>query len=203
MKIRQAVIVLLILFTTANLLAKEDGTKKWTNMFNGKDFDGWRAGELADGWTVIDGAIKTAPGVSHLFYEGDFDDFEFVAKVKTTPGSNAGIYFHTKYQESGWPAQGHESQVNQTHTDPVKSGSLYNVIKLYNSPVKDDEWYEHRIVVKGQNIRTYINDKLLFDYTEPNGVTDERRLSHGTIALQSHDPKSVVYFKDLKIRSLE
>ncbi len=36
---------------------------------------------------------------SHLFYEGDgkpFKNFEFECDVMTTPGSNAGIFFHTK-----------------------------------------------------------------------------------------------------------
>ncbi|QDT00601.1 3-keto-disaccharide hydrolase [Adhaeretor mobilis] len=195
-------------FVTLPLNAKEPAaedkaTQNWITMFDGKTFDGWKANEMADGWKIEDGTIRTAPGRSHLFYTAsDFTDFEFKAEVKTTPGSNSGIYFHTKWQDKGWPKHGHESQVNQTHTDPVKSGSLYNVVKLYESPAKDGQWYEHRIVVKGNNIRVHINGKLAHDYTEPNGVTDERRLSKGTIALQSHDPKSVVYYRNLRIRPL-
>lgn len=176
----------------------------WTEMFDGESFEGWKANEIADKWEIVDGTIKTAPGRSHLFYVvEDFTDFEFVAEVKTTPGSNSGVFFHTKWQDDGWPAQGYESQVNQTQTDPVKSGSLYNVIKLYDSPAEDDEWYEHRIRVQGKNIRIHINGELVIDYTEPQGVTESRKLSSGTIALQSHDPKSVVYFRNLRIRPLE
>lgn len=176
----------------------------WTEMFDGESFEGWKANEIADKWEIVDGTIKTAPGRSHLFYVAeDFTDFEFVAEVKTTPGSNSGVFFHTKWQDDGWPAQGYESQVNQTQTDPVKSGSLYNVIKLYDSPAEDDEWYEHRIRVQGKNIRIHINGELVIDYTEPQGVTESRKLSSGTIALQSHDPKSVVYFRNLRIRPLE
>lgn len=186
------------------LTAADHHLEGWTEMFNGKSLDGWKANEMPEKWSVVDGAIKTAPGRSHLYYTGpDYDDFEFVCEVKTTEGSNSGIYFHAKWQEEGWPEYGYESQVNQTHGDPVKSGSLYNVVKLYDTPAEDGQWYEHRIRVKGQNIRVHINGELVIDYTEPEGVNTTRRLSEGTIALQSHDPKSVVYFRNLRIRPLE
>jgi hypothetical protein len=47
-----------------------------------------------------------------------------------------------------------------------------------------------------------INDKLAVDYTEPETLPEDRkkRLSSGTIALQGHDPKSVAYFKDIRIK---
>lgn len=204
-----ACIILATVFSAVVILenpiaAKEEPQEKWTKMFDGKTFAGWKANEIPDQWKIVDGAIRTAPGRSHLYFvKESFDDFEFAAEVKTTPGSNSGIFFHTKWQEEGWPSHGYESQVNQTQSDPVKSGSLYNVIKLYESPAKDDHWYEHRIRVKGQNIRVHINGKLVIDYTEPKGVTETRRLSKGMIALQSHDPKSVVFYRNLRIRSLK
>jgi len=193
----------LLCLNAAPLSAKEKPAENWTTMFDGKHFGDWKANELQDGWKIEDGTIRTAPGRSHLFYtKRDFKDFEFKAEVKTTPGSNSGIYFHTKWQDDGWPAHGYETQVNQTQTDPVKSGSIYGVVKLYDTPAKDGQWYEHRIVVRGKNIRVHINGKLVVDYTEPQGVSELRRISSGTIALQSHDPKSVVYYRNLKIRPL-
>ena len=197
-------ITLVALWSNADLMAADKSETSWIKMFDGKTLTGWKANEMPDQWTVVDGSIKTPPGRSHLFYMGqDFKDFEFQAEIKTTPGSNSGLYFHTKWQDNSWPIHGYESQVNQTHADPVKSGSLYNVIKLYDSPAKDDSWYKHRITVQGKNIRIHINGQLVIDYTEPVGVTGTRRLSSGLIALQGHDPKSVVYYKNLKIRPLE
>ena len=36
------------------------------------------------------------------------------------------IFFHTRYQDEGWPKYGYEAQVNNTYApDPKKSGSLY------------------------------------------------------------------------------
>jgi hypothetical protein len=47
----------------------------------------------------------------------------------------------------------------------------------------------------------------MVDYTEPEGKEAfsndfERRLGEGTIALQAHDPESIVAFRNLKIRRL-
>lgn len=176
----------------------EDG---WVSLFNGKDFSGWKISD--DGkWRIEDGSIVANGPRSHLFTEQQFKDFEFKADVMTTPGSNAGIYFHTKYQETGWPDLGHEVQVNVSHRDPVKSGSLYNVVKLFDPPVKDNEWYETHIIVKGQNVTVKLNGEIMYTFVEPAGLEVGRKISHGSFALQAHDPKSVVYFKNLRVKSL-
>src|SRR5436305_15058922 len=103
------------------------------SLFNGKNLDGWKVGKNATSWKVQDGQIVVhGQGPSHLFYEGpvhhhDFKNFHLKAHVMTFPHANSGIYFHTKYQEEGWPDQGFEAQVNATHEDWKKTGSLYDV----------------------------------------------------------------------------
>ena len=105
----------------------------WTSMFNGKDLSGWKSNEEKPNvFTVSDGELKVSGGRAHLFYVGTdgkakFKNFEFKAKVKTTPGANSGIYFHTEFQEKGWPAKGFEAQVNTTSNDRKKTGGLYAV----------------------------------------------------------------------------
>ncbi|GAB5403434.1 MAG: DUF1080 domain-containing protein [Aureliella sp.] len=199
------VLGLLSTFATTSL-ANDDG---WTTMFNGKNFDGWEINENEDSWRVEDGMLVSNGPRSHAFYKTDkpFKNFHFKTQVKTTKGSNAGIYFHTRMQEQGWPKYGYECQVNVSHKDKKKSGGLYSVRDVAKPPVKDDEWYTQEIIVKGKNIKLIINGKTLVDYTEPNGKEAfskdfERRLGEGTIALQAHDPDSLVYFKDLKIKRL-
>lgn len=183
----------------------------WVALFNGT-MEGWKASENKESWTIEDGCFHCKGKKSHLFYIGDgapFRNFEFKCKVKTLKGSNAGIYFHTKYQETGWPKFGYECQVNQTHTDPKKSSSLYGVENVADSGVPDDEWYTQHIIVKDRRIILKINDKVMVDYTEPEAKEAfskdfERRLSKegGTIAFQAHDPKSKAWFKDIMIRKL-
>lgn len=155
-------------------------------------------------------------GRSHLFYVGPvsnavFRDFEFSAEVMTTPGSNSGIYFHTAYQETGWPVKGHECQVNVSQSDGRKGGSLYAVDDVYERHARDGEWYTQEIVVRGKRVITKINGTVLVDYVEPEeiGPNDETRMeypgrmiSHGTFAIQAHDPDSTVYYRNVRVRPL-
>lgn len=172
----------------------------WVSLFNGKDLTGWKASEGVE-WKVEDGLIVTPPKRSHLFTEKEFKNFEFKADVMTTPGSNSGIYIHTKYEDT-FPAAGYETQVNVTHKDPVKTGSIYNVVKLFETPAKDNEWWTQHIIVQGKKIIVKINDKEVINYTEPDDVTGLRRLSKGSFALQAHDPLSVVRYKNIMVKPL-
>lgn len=185
----------------------------WITMFDGKSLDGWKASDDKDAWSVKDGALVCHGNRSHLFYEGPgvpFKDFEFTAEVMTEPGSNAGIYFHTKWQETGWPKYGYEAQVNNSYTaDPKKTASLYGEVNISEAPAKDNEWFDYKITVKGNRIQIAIDGKTLVDYQEPAGKKPfsadfERRLSPegGTIALQAHDPKSIVHFRNLRVRPI-
>lgn len=188
---------------------KEPG---WQSLFDGKTLNKWKVGNNGGTFSIEDGAIAVNGPVAHLYYDGDISDhvfknFEFKADVMTTPGSNSGIYFHTTYQQGGWPKKGYEVQVNNSHTDWRRTGSLYNVQDVKETYVNDNEWYTEYIKVEGKRITIKINDKIVVDYTEPadlqrNGGDSLRRLSNGTFALQGHDPKSKVYYKNIMVKVL-
>jgi hypothetical protein len=174
---------------------------------------GWRVNENAKAWTIADGAFRAQGDRSHNFYYGPlapFKDFELKVDVMTEPGSNGGIYIHTKYQDTGWPWGGYETQVNQSQGDWRKSGSVYSVqdvkAEQLTGLVTDNAWYTHHVVVKGGNVKIYLNGKLVNDFTEEAGRQPgkdfERKLNAGTIALQAHDPKSVVYYKNIRVKKL-
>jgi len=184
----------------------------WVSLFNGTNLDGWKVGENASSFSIVDGAIQISGPRAHLFYEGPvknhmFKNFEFKATVMTKPGSNSGIFIHTAYQEGGWPSKGYEVQVNNSHTDWKRTGSLYNVMDVKETYVKDNEWYTEYIKVEGKHITIMINDKVVVDYEETDvnkreGDMKTKFLSSGTFALQAHDPKSVVLYKDIKVKPL-
>ena len=181
---------------------------EWITMFDGKTLDGWKAAENPAGFKVENGEIVVNGTRGHLFYLGadgkaSFKDFEFQAEVMTTPGSNSGIFIHTAWQDKGWPTHGYEMQVNCSHSDSIKTGSIYNVVKVNPAPHKDDEWFTYTITVKGGRVTAKINDKVVTDYEEKAAdIQGDRKLSSGTIALQAHDPKSLVRYRNLKIRPL-
>jgi len=198
-----------VCFALLGTTAWADESKEgWHSLFDGKTLDGWKVSENADSVYVKDGAIVVHGPRAHAFYAGDvadhdFKNFEFKAKVKTHEKSNSGIYFHTKYQEQGWPGTGYECQVNNTHRDPKKTGGLYAVEDVFEAPAEDGEWFDYYIKVDGKNIVIKINGETTVDYTEPDDLDrPERQLSSGTFALQAHDPVSKVEFKDIQVKPL-
>lgn len=182
------------------------------SMFNGKDLTDWKVnGENPKSVRAENGNLIIDGPRTHAFYAGanhDFKNFEFKAKVKTFKEANSGIYFHTKFQDKGWPEAGYECQVNNTHKDPRKTGSLYAIKDNGEEVAKDEEWFDYYIKVEGKKVVIKINGKVVTEYTEPENPQRPKKMkgrliSSGTIGLQAHDPKSVVHYKDLMLKILD
>ncbi|MDA7889921.1 DUF1080 domain-containing protein [Akkermansiaceae bacterium] len=195
----------IILIATASL----SFAGEWVNMFDGKTMKGWKVNpENPETFSVKNGAIKVQGKRGHLFYGEDgnakFKNFEFECEVKTAKKANAGIFIHTKYQDNGWPSHGYECQVNATHGDWRKTGSIYSFQDLKEPGHKDGEWFTYNIKVESKKVTVTINGKVTNEYTEADDHTDKtKRLSEGTIALQGHDPGSLIYFRKLRIKKLD
>ena len=216
---------------TAPAVATAKGEDGFIELFNGKDLKGWTpSNENPGSFSVANGILVVKGGKSHLFYSGTvngakFKDFELKARVKTTPGSNGGVYFHTAIQGEGWPSKGYECQVNSTHKDPKKTGSLYGVKNIVvlaegqeppkggesevreKAPSTDGEWFDYHITVKGKHIVIQVNGKTTVDYTEPEGGpaaegSPGRTLSEGTFAIQAHDPDSETQYERFAVKPL-
>lgn len=210
---KKTILIAVLAFFSVTAFAQnqpdEDG---WISLFDGETFEGWKANENAESFSIEDGIIKVDGPRSHLFYVGevmdhDFKNFEFKAQVKTEPGANSGIFFHTEFVEEGWPSKGYEVQVNQSHGDWRKTGSLYSFDDVKEVYVEDNEWYTEHIIVQGDKVTIKVNDKTVVEYVEsedknrPDNV-GEKKIDRGTFALQAHDPKSVIYFKDIMVKPL-
>jgi len=211
-------LIALLLAAPAAAYAFSDDSADWIPLFDGESLDGWKPNEHADTFKVVDGQIVVHGERTHLFYVGpvrnaDFKNFELSADVMTRPGANSGIYFHTAYQPSGWPAAGFEVQVANTHEgangykERKKTGSLYSVRNVYKQLVNDNEWFRMNILVRGEQVQIRLNDMLVVDYVEPDqpfraDPNFQRVINHGTFALQGHDPGSTTYFKNIRVRPL-
>jgi hypothetical protein len=182
-------------------------------LFDGKDLSDWKPSENPQTFRLEDGNLVVNGPRAHLYYLGpvnnhDFKDFHLKVELMTFPHANSGIYFHTAFQEGGWPNKGFECQVNQTQSDIKKTGGLYNVKDVLNvSPVKDNEWYTYDIIVKGKTVTLKINGKTTTEWTQPDDWKGPegmpgRVLDHGTIAIQGHDPGSKSLYRSIKIKPL-
>ncbi len=196
-------------FASSAFAADKDG---WFALFDGKSLDGWKSNDKPGTFAVKDGILIVHGERSHLFYDGpvqnhDFKNFELRAEILTKPGANSGVYFHTQFQDTGWPSKGYEIQVNNTHKDPKKTAGVYAVQDNFTAPAKDDEWFTMEIKVEGKHIVTKVNGKVVSDFTQPadwmppKGMPG-RMIDHGTIAIQGHDPGSEVHYRKIEIKPL-
>jgi hypothetical protein len=207
---KQYLALFALLFFSIPLSAQ---TGEWIELFNGKDLDGWKVSENSASFVVENGMIKVAGPRGHAFYVGevgnhDFKNFELIVELKTMPKANSGIFIHTQYQQNGWPSKGYEIQVNQSHGDWRKTGSVYSFQDVKEVYVQDGEWYTEHVIVNGSQITIKINGNTVNDYDESkdekrSGGLGDKSLSSGTIALQAHDPESVIYYRSVKIKLLD
>ncbi len=192
---------------------------EWIDLFDGHTMNGWRPSENKGSWRVADGSLTANGPRSHLFYTGpvrgaDFRNFELEVELTTQPECNSGVYFHTAYQESGFPEKGFEVQVNNTargdggYLERKKTGSLYGLRNMYKQLVPDEKPFRMNVAVRGKNVQIRLNSELLVDYLEPTppvipeGGERMRFLDHGTFALQCHNNGSRVSFRTVRVRPL-
>jgi len=209
---------LFVIFALLTLFSCSNKEPEWTELFNGKDLTGWTANESPGSFNVADGQIVVNGPVGHLFYTGNFHkgvfrNFELKAMVKTEPGSNSGIFFHTGEQSRGYLLRGYEVQINNSYERPgdfqelKKTGSLYGIRNVYYPTVKDGEWFELSFKVVENRCEIFVNGAKVVDYIQPDDPyrpkNDKLKVfAAGRIALQSHDEGSKVYFKSIQVKPL-
>jgi hypothetical protein len=178
------------------------GKDGWVAIFNGKDLNGWEAygrqgkTETSPSWVVKDGVIEGSGPVSHLFTpRGDYKNFVYRAEVKIADKANSGMYFRTK-KGPGFP-EGYEAQVNSSHGDPVRTGSLYNRVLIKKQLVPPDTWFTQEIEAVGNHITVRVNGDTLYEY-----VDKTNDFAEGYFAFQQHDPGSRVWIRKVEVKEL-
>jgi hypothetical protein len=212
----------------------------FVSLFDGKSLEGWKIGDNADVFQVHDGMIvmecpATNHSPAHLFYNGEvrshsFKNFDLRVDVMTYPGANSGIYFHTGFQQAGFPKLGLECQVDNSHSDWRRTGSLYGIKELTwgpetppaNSkegvtvfekpPVTDNVWYTQEIIYQNGSVTVKLNGQVVLEYKISDADTEHKLstgvtwLPEGTFALQGHPPMrnhiSKACFKNIRIKVL-
>ena len=139
-----------------------------------------KASENPASFRVVDGTIACDGPRAHLFYVGldgkaSFENFEAQVEVRARAGANSGFYFHTAYQEQGWPAQGFEVQVDYSqkehdgYRENKMTGRLYGIRNVYKAMAKDDEWFTLGVTVQKPRVEIRVNGTLVVSWIEPPG----------------------------------
>jgi hypothetical protein len=210
--------------------ADDKDDQGWVQLFNGKDLTGWKLhpkpggqivevvplekngklvayqGKLKKGdvvplWRVEEGILIGSGPASHLFSErDDYQNFRYRVEAMINDKGNSGQYFRTEFGP-GFP-KGYEAQINATHSDKIRTGSLYfpkirELLVLNDAPHKPDEWFTQEVIAEGDHITIKVNGKTTVDWHDP-----ENRYKKGHFALQGHDPGTVVKFRKIEVKEL-
>jgi hypothetical protein len=188
-----------------------DEKSEWVSLFDGKTLSGWTFlplpnQKIESKWEVVDGTLVGTGGQSMLFSpRADYKNFKFRAEVKINDKGNSGLYFRTP--KGNTFSNGYECQINATHGDPIKSGSLYTFVHLFASsnPPAPDTWFTEEVECVDVNfrgkpvtrIRVSIDGKLLYEFNDFN-----QSWKTGHFAFQQHDPGSKVAIRKIEVLEL-
>ena len=180
--------------------------EEWTPLFDGKTMDGWeKVGKPESVWEVRDGALcGSGPASMLVSTRGPYKDFRYRAEVKINDGGNSGLYFRTT-RRPGF-SDGYEAQIDSTHSDPIRTGSIYGMSHVYKRLVEPDTWFEYEIEVRDDvwrgrkvtRIKVTVDGDELYEYLDFALTFKE-----GHFAYQQHDPKSKVCIRRVEVMPLD
>lgn len=202
---RRRVIFFLIasmIMSTGFTAVEED---KWIALFDGKTLNGWeKVGSEESKWAVIDGAL-TGTGTPSMLVctKGPFKNFRYRAEVRINDGGNSGLYFRASRNPTF--KDGYEAQIDSTHKDPIRTGSLYGFLNIYKDLVQPNEWFTYELEVRDDQwrrrdltrIRVIVNGDELYEYLDFS-----KAFTEGHFAFQQHDPGSVVNIRKVEVMPL-
>jgi len=178
---------------------------KWISLFDGKSLAGWeKVGQEASVWEVKDGAIHgSGPASMLVCTKGPYKNFRYRAEIKINDGGNSGLYFRTT-RKPGF-SDGYEAQIDSTHKDPIRTGSLYGMCHVYRQLVKPDAWFAYELEVRDDvwrdrkmtRIKVTVDENELYEYLDFAMTFKE-----GHFAFQQHDPGSRVAIRKVEVLPL-
>ena len=196
--------------------AKSDSTG-FVQLFNGKDLKGWKSHpDDTTKWEVVEGAMTGSGPAGQIYSErGDYENFVFRMEIKINDKGNSGQYFRANFQK-GFP-RGYEAQINATHSDPIKTGSLYpgfirrgrtdeekakqqqqrEKVLVKQAAHKPDEWFTQEVTADGNHIIIKVNGKTTVDI-----VDEGNAFTKGHFSIQHHDPSCKVMIRKVEVKEL-
>ncbi|QEH34016.1 hypothetical protein OJF2_25490 [Aquisphaera giovannonii] len=181
----------------------QEGT--WTPLFDGQTLGGWtKAGSEDSHWVVKDGCIVGTGKASMLYSPKTYKNFRYRAELRINDHGNSGVYFRCPAPNGSF-GEGYEAQVDSTHADPIRTGSLYTFIHIFDRLVEPDAWFTYEIECitkefRGKtipHITIWINGKKLYTFLDHTDAWKE-----GHFAFQQHDPGSRVEIRKVEVMEL-
>jgi len=204
------VAIVAVLGATA-MAAADEKCEGFRSLFDGKTLEGWEQHGGKAVYKVEDGAIvgHSVPNTQNSFMctKERFTDFELLFEVNVDKGLNSGVQIRSNIKGND-RMFGPQVEIELA---PGESGYIYGEAtgRGWLSPkrevkdaYKNGEWNQYRVVAKGNNIKTFVNDTPVAD------LTDDEMSKEGFIGLQVHgvggrEEPMYVRWRNIKIRELK
>jgi hypothetical protein len=133
-------------------------------------------------------------------------NFRLSIDLYTTNGAEGSVDFHTDSEPIA-SLRGYSVKINNSDYrsgSPQKTGSLSLIRNNFVRTAKDNQWFNLVIEVRGTNIKTFVNGKLITDYTQ--ALNDERipalenvRIASGNIKIRKYGDNGTITIGQIDI----
>lgn len=176
----------------------------WTDLFNGKNLEGWTERNKSGSFHVENGAIvgtaTSGLGTTFLCTDEEYGDFDLEFECKLIdPELNSGVQIRSRIRKlpgkDTGPLEGPQVDISgKTPERGTFSGNIFGQgwgqwltpkdQRRNHKFFKGGEWNKFRVLAKGDQVTTWINGEMVITTTIPA----ERHATHpsGYIALQLH-----------------
>ncbi|WP_020528137.1 3-keto-disaccharide hydrolase [Flexithrix dorotheae] len=177
-----------------------------TELFNGKNLDGWKAFGT-EKWYVENGELISESGpdaqYGYLGTEKNYKDFILTLEFKQEANGNSGVFIRSFIEEgvkiNGWqvevaPKGKHSGGIYESYG----RGWLIQPDEKGEEALKEGEWNKMKIKVDGNKVTTWINGQKIV-------ALDDEKIGKGEgfIALQIHDGGGIkVRWRNIKVKEL-
>ena len=168
-----------------NILSQADTI----SLFNGKNLDGWKV-YGTEKWYVDNGELICESGpdkeYGYLATTNEYKNFILNLEFYQQSDGNSGVFFRSSIEGviiSGWQVEVAPPGNNSGGIyESYGRGWLVKPDPKYDNIIKMQSWNLMKIMVDGDNVKTWINGIEMVDITDPF-IGD----ANGSIALQIHD----------------
>ncbi|MDO5572216.1 MAG: DUF1080 domain-containing protein [Bacteroidales bacterium] len=190
-----------------NIKIKELPRKsKEVSLFNGKDLTGWE-NNGTELWYVENGELVCESGpdkkYGYLATREYFDDFDLTLDFRQEANGNSGVFIRSFIEEdvkvNGWQVEVAPQGFDTGGIyESYGRGWLVQIPDKKENILKPGEWNTMRILVKGDNVTTWLNGEQMVDITD--GAIGKGK---GRVALQIHDGGGIkVRWRNLSLKTL-
>ena len=172
-----------------------------TPVFDGKSLAGWTADGEASYWTAADGVLTGKSDArkkeSNLWTERKFTDFVLEAEFRFTGRTDSGFFLRNKSEQIQLGVSGSLKR-DMTCSPYIAEKRGYPVSAVgVDLLLKESEWNQIKIEVRGKKYKVTLNGKPVLDYT-----TDAEPVP-GPIGLQVHGGLEMqIDFRNLKVAEI-